>query len=73
MTDRNNSNADETDIIVAYERGECRPVSDQDKARKEAAAAAGRYLKKRTEGPRTNGNAQSDIPDQTSEIGHASG
>ena len=45
MTDRGDSDADETDTIAAYERGEFRPVSDQDKARKEAAAAARRYLK----------------------------
>jgi hypothetical protein len=58
---------DETDTIVADERDEYRPVNEQDRAKKEAVAAARRYLRKdaRKDGGITR-HAQSNIPDQTS-------
>ena len=44
MTGHDASDDDERDALAAYERGEFRPVSDQDKAKQDAAAAARRYL-----------------------------
>jgi predicted HicB family RNase H-like nuclease len=43
MTGRDTSD-DETDAIATYTRGEIHPVSDQHKAKQDAAAAARRYL-----------------------------
>lgn len=37
---------DEKDVIGAYERGEFKPVKDQKRAKREAAQAARRYLRK---------------------------
>ena len=38
--------AEEKDLVAAYERGEFRPVKDQKKARAEAVQAARRYTRK---------------------------
>jgi predicted DNA binding CopG/RHH family protein len=37
---------EEEKLVAAYERGEFKPVKDQDKARKEAVEAAQRYMRK---------------------------
>jgi hypothetical protein len=40
------SEVDETDAITAYQRGEFRPVDDQERAKEEAVMAAHAYLRK---------------------------
>lgn len=46
MKKRDFYDEDERDVITAYERGEFRPVKDQDSAKREAELAAGRYMRK---------------------------
>jgi hypothetical protein len=46
MKERDDSDADEADVIAAYERGEFRPVNEQEKAKEEAVMAARRYIRK---------------------------
>ena len=45
MKKRDLSDEDDKDVIAAYERGEFRPVKNQRGAKREAAQAAGRYMR----------------------------
>lgn len=46
MTKRGFQDDEERDLITAYERGEFKPVQDQQRAKQTAVQAAGRYLRK---------------------------
>lgn len=46
MKRRDFHDEDERKVITAYERGEFRPVKDQDRAKQEAVHAARRYMRK---------------------------
>lgn len=46
MKKRDFFDEDEKDVITAYERGEFRPVKDQDRSTQEALHAARRYMRK---------------------------